>query len=163
MANEHSFDISGEVNKQELKNALEQAKKELETRYDFKGVKADFELNEKESIFTLSSSSEGKIEPLKDILISKLIKRGINGSAIKELARESGAMFRLNLKVNDSIDSDNAKKINKAIKDSKLKISSQIRGDEVRVTGKQIDDLQAVMKLVREMNLELNISFKNLK
>lgn len=163
MANEHSFDISGEVNKQELKNALEQAKKELETRYDFKGVKADFELNEKESIFTLSSSSEGKIEPLKDILISKLIKRGINGSAIKELARESGAMFRLNLKVNDTIDSDNAKKINKAIKESKLKVNSQIRGDEVRVTGKQIDDLQAVMKLVREMNLELNISFKNLK
>ncbi len=163
MASEHSFDISGAVDKQELKNALEQAKKELETRYDFKGIKADFELNEKDSVYTLSSSSEGKIEPLKDILISKLIKRGINASAIKELERVSGALFRLNLKVNDSIDSDNAKKINKAIKESKLKVSSQIRGDEVRVSAKQIDDLQAVMKLVREMNLELNISFKNLK
>lgn len=163
MASEHSFDISGAVDKQELKNALEQAKKELETRYDFKGVQADFELSEKDSVFTLSSSSEGKIEPLKDILISKLIKRGINPAAIKEQGRVSGALFRLNLKVNDSIDSDNAKKINKAIKDSKLKVSSQIRGDEVRVTGKQIDDLQAVMKLVRGMNLELNISFKNLK
>lgn len=163
MASEHSFDISGAVDKQELKNALEQAKKELETRYDFKGIKADFELNEKESMFTLSSSSEGKIEPLKDILISKLIKRGINAHAIQELTRESGAMFRLTLKVSDTIDSDNAKKINKAIKESKLKVSSQIRGDEVRVTGKQIDDLQAVMKLIREMNLELNISFKNLK
>ena len=72
-------------------------------------------------------------------------------------------MTRLNLKVNNSIDSENAKKINKAIKDSKLKVSSQIRGDEVRVSAKQIDDLQAVMKLVKELNLELNISFKNLK
>ena len=72
-------------------------------------------------------------------------------------------MIRLNLKVNNSIDSENAKKINKAIKDSKLKVSSQIRGDEVRVSAKQIDDLQAVMKLVKELNLELNISFKNLK
>ena len=163
MASEHSFDISGAVDTQELKNALEQAKKELETRYDFKGIQADFALNEKDSVFTLSSSSEGKIEPLKDILISKLIKRGINPAAIKEQERVRGALFRLNLKVNDAIDSENAKKINKAIKDSKLKVNSQIRGDEVRVTGKQIDDLQAVMKLVRELNLELNISFKNLK
>lgn len=163
MASEHSFDISGEVSVQELKNALEQAKKELETRYDFKGIKADFELNEKESEFTLSSSSDGKIEPLKDILISKLIKRGINANAIKEVGRENGALFRLKLKVSNSIDSDNAKKINKAIKDSKLKVSSQIRGDEVRVSAKQIDDLQAVMKLVKELDLELNISFKNLK
>lgn len=95
MASEHSFDISGEVSVQELKNALEQAKKELETRYDFKGIQADFELNEKESVFTLSSSSEGKIEPLKDILISKLIKRGINARAIQELGRQNGALFRL--------------------------------------------------------------------
>lgn len=163
MASEHSFDISGEVSVQELKNALEQAKKELETRYDFKGIQADFELNEKESVFTLSSSSEGKIEPLRDILISKLIKRGINARAIQELGRQNGALFRLNLKVSNSIDSDNAKKINKAIKDSKLKVSSQIRGDEVRVSAKQIDDLQAVMKLVKALDLELNISFKNLK
>ncbi len=96
-------------------------------------------------------------------MISKLIKRGINSSAIKELSRESGAMFRLNLKANDSIDSENAKKINKAIKDSKLKVSSSIRGDEIRVVAKQIDDLQAVMKMVKELNLELNLSFKNLK
>lgn len=163
MASEHSFDISGEVSVQELKNALEQAKKELETRYDFKGVQAEFELNEKDSVFTLSSSSDGKIEPLKDILISKLIKMGINPAAIQEQGRTSGALTRLNLKVNNSIDSENAKKINKAIKDSKLKVSSQIRGDEVRVSAKQIDDLQAVMKLVKELNLELNISFKNLK
>ena len=163
MASEHSFDISAQIDKQELKNALEQAKKELENRYDLKGVKAEFELNEKESIYKISSSSEGKLEVLKDILISKLIKRGINPSGIKELSKESGAMFRLNLKINDTIDSENAKKINKAIKDSKLKVNSSIRGEEIRVVGKQIDDLQSVMKLIKDLNLELNISFKNLK
>ncbi len=163
MAGEHSFDISGAVDKQELKNALEQAKKELQTRYDLKGVKNELELDEKESVFRLSSSSEAKIEVLKDILISKLIKRGINTKAIKELSRERGALFHLNIKVNDSIDSENAKKINKAIKDSKLKVNSSIRGEEIRVVSKQIDELQSVMKLVKALDLELNLSFKNLK
>ncbi|EGK8036423.1 YajQ family cyclic di-GMP-binding protein [Campylobacter lari] len=163
MANEHSFDISGEIDKQELKNALEQAKKELDSRYDLKGIKSEIELNEKESIYKLTCSSEAKIEVLKDIVISKLIKRGISPNGIKELNRESGANFRLNLKVNDAIDADSAKKINKAIKDSKLKVTSSIRGNEIRVVGKQIDDLQSVMKIVKELNLELNLSFKNLK
>ncbi|AJC93331.1 putative nucleotide-binding protein (DUF520 domain) [Campylobacter subantarcticus LMG 24377] len=163
MASEHSFDISGEIDKQELKNALEQAKKELDSRYDLKGIKSEIELNEKESVFKLICSSEVKLEVLKDIVISKLIKRGINPNGIKELSRESGANFRLNLKVNDAIDTDSAKKINKAIKDSKLKVTSSIRGNEIRVVGKQIDDLQNVMKIVKELNLELNLSFKNLK
>ncbi|WP_270977018.1 YajQ family cyclic di-GMP-binding protein [Campylobacter helveticus] len=163
MASEHSFDISGAVDCGELKNALEQAKKELESRYDLKGVKSELEFNEKESVFKLLCSSEAKLDVLKDIVISKLIKRGINPKGIKELSRESEAVFKLNLKVNDTIDSENAKKINKAIKDSKLKVSSQIRGEEVRVSAKQIDDLQAVMKLVKELDLELNLSFKNLK
>ncbi|HEC1764403.1 YajQ family cyclic di-GMP-binding protein [Campylobacter sp. LMG 7929] len=163
MASEHSFDISGEIDKQELKNALEQAKKELDSRYDLKGIKSEIELNEKESVYKFICSSEAKLEVLKDIVISKLIKRGINPNGIKELSRESGANFRLNLKVNDAIDTDSAKKINKAIKDSKLKVTSSIRGNEIRVVGKQIDDLQSVMKIVKELNLELNLSFKNLK
>ncbi|WP_286006075.1 YajQ family cyclic di-GMP-binding protein [Campylobacter avium] len=163
MASEHSFDISASIDKQELKNALEQTKKELENRYDLKGVACEFELNEKESIFTLHSSSEAKLDVLKDILVSKLIKRGINSNSLKELKRESGAKYRLLLKVNDSIDTESAKKINKAIKDSKLKVNSQIRGDELRVSAKQIDDLQAVMRLVKDLNLELSLSFRNLK
>ncbi|HGG0392953.1 TPA: DUF520 family protein, partial [Campylobacter lari] len=110
MASEHSFDISGEIDKQELKNALEQAKKELDSRYDLKGIKSEIELNEKESVYKLICSSEAKLEVLKDIVISKLIKRGINPAGIKELNRESGANFRLNLKVNDAIDTDSAKK-----------------------------------------------------
>ncbi|HDZ5007328.1 TPA: YajQ family cyclic di-GMP-binding protein [Campylobacter jejuni] len=163
MASEHSFDISAALDKQELKNAFEQAKKEFDNRYDLKGVKVELDFNEKDRVFKLSSSSEGKLDVLKDIVISKLIKRGINPNAIKELSRESGAMFRLILKANDAIDSENARKINKVIKDSKLKVNPSIRGEEIRVVAKQIDDLQAVMKLVKELNLELNISFKNLK
>lgn len=160
---EHSFDISGAVDSGELKNALEQAKKELESRYDLKGIKSELELDEKEGLFKLACSSEAKLEVLKDIIISKLIKRGINARGISELNKESGALFRLNLKVANSIDSENAKKINKAIKDSKLKVSSQIRGEELRISAKQIDDLQAVMRLVKGLDLELNLSFKNLK
>lgn len=163
MASEHSFDISAALDKQELKNAFEQAKKELDNRYDLKGIKCEIELSEKESIFKLSSSSEQKLDVLKDIVISKLIKRAINPNAIKELSREKGAMFRLHLKVNDTIDNDNAKKINKAIKDSKLKVSFSTRGEEIRVVAKQIDDLQAVMKVLKGLNLELNLSFKNFK
>ncbi|TKX30262.1 YajQ family cyclic di-GMP-binding protein [Campylobacter sp. MIT 12-5580] len=163
MASEHSFDISAAIDSGELKNALEQAKKELESRYDLKGIKAEFELDEKLGLFKISSSSEAKLDTLKDMLISKLIKRGVNAAAIKEKSRESGALARLSLELASSIDSENAKKINKAIKESKLKVSSQIRGEEIRVSAKQIDDLQDVMKLVKELNLELNLSFKNLK
>lgn len=163
MANEHSFDISAALDKQELKNAFEQAKKELDGRYDLKGIKVAIELSEKDSIFKLSSSSEAKLDVLKDIVISKLIKRGINPNAIQEFSRENGAMFRLNLKANDTLEGENAKKIIQAIKESKLKVNSTLRGEEIRVVAKQIDDLQAVMKLVKGLDLELHISFKNLK
>jgi len=163
MANEHSFDLSACIDKQELKNALEQAKKELQTRYDLKGIQSDIEFNEKDNVYKLSCSSESKLEVLKDIMLSKLIKRGINPNALKELSRQSGARFSLNLKVNDNIDTQSAKIINKAIKDSKLKVSSSIRGEEIRVVAKQIDDLQKVMRLIKDLNLELNLSFKNLK
>ncbi len=97
MASEHSFDISAALDKQELKNAFEQAKKELDSRYDLKGIKCEIEFSEKDGVFKLHSSSEAKLDVLKDIVISKLIKRGINSSAIKELSRESGAMFRIAL------------------------------------------------------------------
>lgn len=163
MASEHSFDLSAEVDSGELKNALEQAKKELEGRYDLKGIQCGFEFSEKDSLFKLISASESKLEVLKDILLSKLIKRGINAASVVEISRESGANFKLNLKVNNAIDSESAKKINKAIKDSKLKVNSQIRGEELRVSAKQIDDLQNVMHLVKGLGLELNLRFKNLK
>ena len=165
MASEHSFDISAAVDMMEVKNALETAKKEITARYDFKGLAAEVELNEKEKIITLLSSSDNKIDALKDIVISKLIKRNIPPVAVSESKRESasGANLKATLKLNDTLDSENAKKITKAIKDAKLKVTAAIRGEEVRVSGKSIDDLQECIRLVKGLNLELPISFKNLK
>ncbi len=165
MATEHSFDISAAVDMMEVKNALETAKKEIAARYDFKGLAAEVELNEKEKIITLLSSSDNKIDALKDIVISKLIKRNIPPVAVTECKRESasGANLKATLKLNDTLDSENAKKITKAIKDAKLKVTAVIRGEEVRVSGKSIDDLQECIRLVKGLNLELPISFKNLK
>ena len=165
MATEHSFDISAAVDMMEVKNALETAKKEIAARYDFKGLAAEVELNEKEKIITLLSSSDNKIDALKDIVISKLIKRNIPPVAVTESKRESasGVNIKATLKLNDTLDSENAKKITKAIKDAKLKVAAAIRGEEVRVSGKSIDDLQECIRLVKGLNLELPISFKNLK
>ena len=165
MATEHSFDISAAVDMMEVKNALETAKKEIAARYDFKGLAAEAELNEKEKIITLLSSSDNKIDALKDIVISKLIKRNIPPVAVTESKREcaSGGNIKATLKLNDTLDSENAKKITKAIKDAKLKVTAAIRGEEVRVSGKSIDDLQECIRLVKGLNLELPISFKNLK
>ena len=165
MATEHSFDISAAVDMMEVKNALETAKKEIAARYDFKGLAAEVELNEKEKTITLLSSSDNKIDALKDIVISKLIKRNIPPVAVTESKREnaSGGNIKATLKLNDTLDSENAKKITKAIKDAKLKVTAAIRGEEVRVSGKSIDDLQECIRLVKGLNLELPISFKNLK
>ncbi|MDA3080022.1 MULTISPECIES: YajQ family cyclic di-GMP-binding protein [unclassified Campylobacter] len=165
MASEHSFDISASVDLMEVKNALETAKKEVAARYDFKGLTAEISLNEKDKTITLLSSSDNKIDALKDIVISKLIKREIPPVAIKELKREpaSGANTRAILKLNDTLETEDAKKITKAIKDAKIKVNAQIRGEEVRVSSKSIDDLQECIKLVKSLNLELPISFRNLK
>ncbi|MDY5519294.1 YajQ family cyclic di-GMP-binding protein [Campylobacter lanienae] len=165
MADIHSFDISASVDMMEVKNALEIAKKEVANRFDFKGLKAEIELNEKDKTITLISSSDSKIEALKDIVISKLIKRDIPPVALsqKSIENASGGNVKSILKLNDTLDSDNAKRITKAIKDAKIKVNASIRGDEVRVESKSIDDLQSVIKLVKGLNLELPLSFKNLK
>lgn len=165
MADIHSFDISASVDMMEVKNALEIAKKEVANRFDFKGLKAEIELNEKDKTITLISSSDSKIEALKDIVISKLIKRDIPPVALsqKSIENASGGNVKSILKLNDTLDSDNAKKITKAIKDAKIKVNASIRGDEIRVESKSIDELQSVIKLVKGLNLELPLSFKNLK
>uniref|UniRef100_UPI000CD97176 YajQ family cyclic di-GMP-binding protein n=1 Tax=Campylobacter concisus TaxID=199 RepID=UPI000CD97176 len=148
---EHSFDISAVVDMMEVKNALETAKKEIAARYDFKGLAAEVELNEKEKFITLLSSSDNKIDALKDTVISKLIKRNIPPVAITATKREpaSGGNLKATLKLNDTHDSENSKKNNKANKDTKIKVSAQIRGEEIRVTSKSIDELQECIKLVR--------------
>jgi uncharacterized protein YajQ (UPF0234 family) len=165
MAKDHYFDISAKLDMMEMKNAVIQAEKELATRFDFKGLVAEIELNEKAKTVTLSSSSEQKIDALKDILISKLIKRNISGKSLKELKTEgiSGGNVKVIYKIIDSIESDEAKKIVKAIKDLKLKVTPSIQGDEVRVSGAKIDNLQRVMAEVKKLDLNAPLVFGNFR
>lgn len=165
MAKEHYFDISAKLDMMEMKNAVVMAQKELATRFDFKGITAEIDLNEKAKTLSLSSSSDQKIDALKDILISKLIKRGIAGKSLEEVKTEgiSGGNVKVIYRIVDTIDKAEAKEIVKAIKAMKIKVTPSIQGEEVRVSGKKIDDLQAVMKEVKQLDLKAPLSFGNFK
>ena len=165
MAKDHYFDITAKLDMMELKNAIIMAEKEVATRFDFKGVMAEIDLNEKAKTLSLSSSSDQKIEALKDILINKLVKRGISGKSLEEVKTEgiSGGNIKVIYRIVDSIDKEEAKKIVKAIKDLKLKVTPSIQGDEVRVSGKKIDELQAVIQEIKTLDLKAPLVFGNFK
>jgi uncharacterized protein YajQ (UPF0234 family) len=165
MAKEHYFDITAKLDMMELKNAIVMAEKEVANRFDFKGILSEITLNEKAKTLTLSSSSDSKIDALKDILISKLIKRNIAGKSLDEVKTEgiSGGNTKVIYRIVDTIDKDEAKEIVKAIKAMKRKVSPSIQGDEVRVSGKKIDDLQAVMTEVKSLDLKAPLVFGNFK
>ena len=164
-AKEHYFDISAKLDMMEMKNAIIQAEKEVSTRFDFKGIKAEIDLNEKAKTLSLSSSSDSKIDALKDIVISKMIKRGLSPKSLEEVKSEgiSGGNIKVIYKIVDSIEKDEAKKIVKAIKDLKLKVTPSIQGDEIRVSGKKIDDLQKVISEVKKLDLKAPLVFGNFK
>ena len=165
MAKEHYFDITAKLDMMEMKNAIVMAEKEVATRFDFKGVKAEINLNEQAKTLSLSSSTDSKIDALKDILISKLIKRNIAGKSLEEVKTEgiSGGNTKVIYRIVDTIDKDEAKQIVKAIKVMKVKVTPSIQGDEVRVSGKKIDDLQAVMAEVKMLDLKAPLVFGNFK
>ena len=165
MAKDHYFDITAKLDMMEMKNAVIMAEKELATRFDFKGIKAEINLNEQAKTLSLSSSTDSKIDALKDILISKLIKRNIAGKSLEEVKTEgiSGGNTKVIYRIVDTIDKDEAKQIVKAIKAMKIKVTPSIQGDEVRVTGKKIDDLQAVMAEVKTLDLKAPLVFGNFK
>ena len=161
MAKDPSFDIVSELDMQELDNAVNQAVKELTSRFDFKGSKSSIE--RKDADITLASDSEGKLQSVVDILESKMIKRGLSVKSLEyaKIEPASGNTVRQRVKVKQGIDQDNAKKIVKLIKDSKIKVQAAIQGDQVRVTGKNRDDLQAVIALLRNADLSVDLQFTN--
>ncbi|EJJ0660361.1 YajQ family cyclic di-GMP-binding protein [Cronobacter sakazakii] len=160
-----SFDIVSEVDMREVQNAVENATRELETRFDFRNVTASFELNEKNQTIKVTSESDFQVNQLLDILRAKLLKRGIEGSSIEvpEEFDHSGKTWSVEAKLKQGIDSVMAKKIVKLIKDSKLKVQAQIQGEQVRVTGKARDDLQQTIALVRGGNLGQPFQFNNFR
>ncbi len=165
MAKDHYFDITAKLDMMELKNAIVMAEKELATRFDFKGIQAEINLNEQAKTLSLSSSTDSKIDALKDILISKLIKRGIAGKSLEEVKTEgiSGGNTKVIYRIVDTIDKEEAKQIVKAIKAMKVKVTPSIQGDEVRISGKKIDDLQTVMAEVKTLDLKAPLVFGNFK
>lgn len=160
-----SFDIVSEVEMPEVRNAVENASRELSSRWDFRDVEASFTLNEKAETIKVSSISDFQVKQLVDILREKLAKRGIDG-AVLEIPNEcehSGKTYSIEAKLQKGIDSTMAKKLVKLIKDSKIKVQAQIQGEQLRVTGKSRDDLQSVMTLVKGANLGLPFQFNNFR
>lgn len=156
-----SFDIVSRADKMEVKNAIDQAQRELANRYDFKGSKAEI-LVEKEEV-TLIADDEFKLGQLKDIVVSKLLKRGIDIRQIDwgKMEPGSGISVRQKLILKQGIAQDQAKALIKQIKDKGLKVQAQIQGEEVRVSSKNKDDLQKTIQFVKGLQLAYPVNFVN--
>ncbi|MDI6813065.1 MAG: YajQ family cyclic di-GMP-binding protein [Desulfitobacteriaceae bacterium] len=161
MAKDVSFDIVSQIDMQEVTNAVHQAQKEIEQRFDFKNSKSSISLDEEKLM--LISDDEFKLQNVVDILESKLVKRQVSLKALEygKVTPAAGDTVRQEVKLMQGIAQDKAKQINKVIKDSKIKVTSAIQGDQVRVTGKNKDDLQAVIGLLRKEDFGIELQFIN--
>jgi cyclic-di-GMP-binding protein len=157
-----SFDVVSEVNLQEVRNAVDQAGRELGTRFDFKGVDAGFEF--RDGHIHLHAPEEFQLAQMTDILRDKLNRRQVDVKALDPGKIEaSGKVKRQTVGLKQGIDRDHGKTLVKLIKDSGLKVQSQIQGDQIRVTGKKRDDLQAVIAALRKAELDIPLDFTNFR
>ena len=159
-----SFDVVSEVDRQELRNAVDQAQRELDNRFDFKNT--DSSIEQKELVLTLRTSSEDRLRALKVLLEEKFVKRGLSLRGIEwgKVEQASGESVRQVVTVQVGISSDKAREINKLIKEKGPKgISSQTQGDQIRVTGKKRDDLQTVIALLKSQDLGVPLQFENFR
>ncbi len=158
-----SFDTVCEANLVEVKNAVENAAKEIGTRFDFKGTSAALELKDKE--ITMFGDAEFQLTQVEDILRNKLTKREVDVRFLDrgDVQKIGGDKVKQVIKVRNGIESDSAKKIQRLIKDSKLKVQAAIQGESIRVTGAKRDDLQAAMALIRKDMTDLPLSFNNFR
>lgn len=163
MAKDASFDVVSEVNEEEVKNAIQIALKELNNRFDFKGSTVEISLDNGK--ITVVSDDDYKVEQVKDVLSSKLIKRSVPTKNIhfSDSEHALGGKARQTADLVSGIDKENAKKINTAIKESKLKVKSQIQDDQIRVTGKNRDDLQKIIAILRDLDLPIELQFTNFR
>jgi len=157
-----SFDVVSELNYHELDNVLDQANREVGTRFDFKGTDANFE--HKDKTITLQAAAEFQVKQMLDIFNGKLAKRGIDIRCFKvDPPVQSGSRVRQVLTIQEGIEGELGKKITALIKDSKLKVKASIQDNKVRVSGDKRDDLQAVMALLRKENFALPLQFNNFR
>ena len=161
---ESSFDIVSKLNWQELDNAVNHATKEISQRFDFKGTKCNIEFLKDEKSINLIADDDYKLKAVRDVFESKCIKRGISIYGTFEYKNPepaSGGTLRQPVKVNEGIEHEKAKEIVNVIKELKLKVQAQIRGEEIRVSGKSKDDLQSVIRVLKEKNFKIPIQFIN--
>ncbi len=163
MAETNSFDIVSKVDMQEVDNALNQSRKEIGQRYDFKGSKTSIELNTKEHQIVVISDDDFRMKAVIDILQSKFVKRSVplKALAYSPVEPAAGGLVQRTITLQNGIEKENARLITKLIKESKLKVQAQIMDDQVRVSGKSKDDLQAVMHLLRQADLKFAVQFVN--
>lgn len=160
-----SFDVVSEVNLQEVDNAVNQTLKEIQQRYDFKGSKTTLEWRTKEKEIVIATDDDYKLTAATDILQSKFVKRQLPLKNMKyeTIEQASGGQVRQVIKIQQGIDKENAKKVNEVIKNAKLKVTAQTMDDQVRVTSKSIDDLQATMRALKAASLEIDVQFTNMR
>ncbi len=157
-----SFDVVSEIDKHEVKNAVDQANREVGTRYDFKGVDAHFE--QADQLVTLVAQADIQIQQMLEILQSKLFKRGVDIACLEcgDVVM-SGMQAKMEVKLREGVDADLARRIVKMIKEKKMKVQAAIQGDQVRVTGKKRDDLQEVMAMLKASDIEMPLQYTNFR
>lgn len=157
-----SFDVVSDFDAHEASNGVDQANREVTTRFDFKGSGAKYELDEQ--VITLTAQSDFQLRQMIDILHLKLSKRGIDISCLDAQAPElSGREARQKILLRSGIDADRARKLVKEIKAAKLKVQAAVQGDKLRVTGKKRDDLQAVISLLKNTDVDLPLQYENFR
>jgi len=164
MAKEPSFDVVSEVNMQEVSNAINQTVKEITQRFDFKGTKSTVEIENGNSV-KIVTEDDTRMRNIVDILQSKFIKRGVAIQNLEygKVEPAAGGMVRQNIRVKQGIEADVAKRIMKDIKTLKVKVQAQLQDDQVRVSGKKLDDLQAVIAFLKEQDYGVALQFSNFR
>ncbi|MHB0980609.1 MAG: YajQ family cyclic di-GMP-binding protein [Thermoleophilia bacterium] len=160
-----SFDVVSRVDMQEMDNAVNMVKKEVVTRFDFRGSKTEIELVKKDGLLRILTEDDMKLRGLRDMLIAKAVKRGIDTKVFEfaDPERAGGDMLRQEVRIANGIEIETARKVVKLIKDAKLKVQASIQGDEVRVTGKKRDDLQEVIALLKESDFDIPLQYINMR
>ncbi len=160
-----SFDVVSRIDFQEVDNAVNNTKKEIRTRYDFRQSKTEINLVKQDKLIHILTDDEMKMRSIQDMLITHFTRRKLDSKCLqyKEIEATSHGMIKRNIEISEGIDKDTARGIVKMIKNLKLKVQAAIQDNQVRVTGKKIDDLQTVIQMLKESNIDIPLQYVNMK